>query len=131
MMRAPLLMFIGMLFLAPRFWAEDVPLERWDRLFVVHATSGAKPLLLLVDTGATSMLNVKSFAHDGNPLHMQVNSWNQRTETNAREVTLKELVIGQHRLVQVKLPAIDLTAIGSACGRKLDGILGPDLLEEL
>jgi len=125
------LLFALVLTLAPRGWGEDVPLEKCDRLFVVHATTGAKKLLLLVDTGATSMLNIKSFAHDGDPLHIQVSSWNQTTETNAREVTLKELVIGQHRLKHVKLPAVDLTAIGSACGRKLDGILGTDLLEEL
>ncbi len=125
------LLFALIVILAPRGWAEDVPLERCDRLFVVRATTGAKKLLLLVDTGATSMLNVKSFAHDGDPLHIEVSSWNQTTETSAREVTLKELVIGQHRLLHVKLPAVDLTAIGSACGRKLDGILGTDLLEAL
>jgi len=125
------LLFALIVILAPRGWAEDVPLERCDRLFVVHAASGPRKLLLLVDTGATSMLNIKSFAHDGDPVHIQVNSWNQTAETSAREVTLPELVIGEHRLRQVKLPAVDLTAIGSACGRKLDGILGTDLLEEL
>ena len=49
------LLFALIVILAPRGWAEDVPLERCDRLFVVRATTGAKKLLLLVDTGATRL----------------------------------------------------------------------------
>lgn len=111
--------------------AEDVPLERCDRLVVVRATAGSKSLLLLVDTAATSMLNVKSFAHDGDPSHIVIASWNETIETSARQVTIADLVIGEHHLKKLKLPAVDLSALGLACGRKLDGILGTDLLEAL
>src|SRR5258708_4340105 len=111
--------------------AEDVPLEKCDRLVVVRATAGSKSLLLLVDTAATSMLNVKSFAHDGDPSHIRIASWNETIETSAREVTIADLVIGEHHLKKIKLPAVDLSALGLACGRKLDGILGTDLLEAL
>jgi len=41
------------------------------------------------------------------------------------------LVIGNTKFVRLKLPAVDLSAIGKACGRKIDGILGVDLLARL
>src|SRR5260370_21652082 len=111
--------------------AEDVPLEKCDRLVVVRAAAGSKSLLLLVDTGATSMLNLKSFVHDGDARHIRITSWNETIETSAREVMIADLVIGEHHLKKLKLPAVDLSALGLACGRRLDGILGTDLLEAL
>ncbi|HKM67794.1 MAG TPA: nuclear transport factor 2 family protein [Candidatus Acidoferrum sp.] len=39
--------------------------------------------------------------------------------------------MGNHILVGVKLPAIDLGAIAKACSGVVDGILGVDLLEQL
>jgi predicted aspartyl protease len=111
--------------------AEDVPLESCGPLVVVHASAGSKSLLLLVDTGATSMLSLASFAHDGDPLKIQITSWNNTMDIHAREVTLADLVIGEHHLRNLALPAVDLSAIGRACGKKVDGILGMDLLEQL
>jgi len=40
-------------------------------------------------------------------------------------------VVGRTKLIVLKLPAIDLSAIGKACGRKIDGVLGVDLLARL
>ena len=112
--------------------AEEVRLESCDGLPVIQVTvSGAKSKLrFLVDTAATSMLNSKSFAH-GDSRTVAVTSWSGTVETKSREVTLSELVIGQHRLTGLRLPAVDLSAIGNTCGQRIDGILGVDLLSRL
>jgi hypothetical protein len=44
---------------------------------------------------------------------------------------LPELIIGQHHLKGLRLPAVDLSPIGNACGKRIDGILGVDLLSKL
>ncbi|HEV1996324.1 MAG TPA: nuclear transport factor 2 family protein [Candidatus Acidoferrum sp.] len=51
--------------------------------------------------------------------------------TSAREVSLPELALGNHRLQNLRLPAIDLTPIGKACGKQIDGILGVDLMDKM
>src|SRR6202007_3325797 len=90
------------------------------------SVSGAK-LSFLLDTAATSILNAKSFAH-GSVRKLSVTSWSGTLETKGQKITLDELVIGEHHLRNLTLSAIDLSAIGRACGRQLDGILGIDLL---
>jgi len=42
-----------------------------------------------------------------------------------------DLTLGGHHLRDLKLPAIDLSPIGNACGGPIDGILGVDLLDEM
>jgi hypothetical protein len=73
------------------------------------------------------MLNLESFpqgtAHD-----IRVTSWRGTLATVAREVTLGELTVGRTKILALTLPAIDLSAIGKACGQQIDGILGVDLL---
>jgi len=110
--------------------AEDVPLHTCDRLPVVDVTVSGLQYLFLVDTAATSMLNLGSFSH-GDPRKMSVTSWAGTTETRAQEITLAELILGDHHFKSLKLPAIDLSSIGRACGRRIDGILGIDLLSRL
>jgi ketosteroid isomerase-like protein len=78
--------------------------------------AGAK-LRFLVDTAATSMLNIKSFAH-GDSRTLSVTSWSGTVETKSRQVTLPELVIGDHRLQDLRLPAVDLSAIGATVDLK-------------
>jgi len=87
-------------------------------------------MLFLVDTAATSILNLQSFT-TGNMRDIEVTSWAGTLATSAREVTLKEVVIGNTRLIDLQLPAVDISAVGKACGRKIDGILGVDLLGKL
>jgi len=84
----------------------------------------------LLDTGATTMLNLKSFS-SGRSQKIQVTSWSGTAATSAREVTLPEFTLGAHRLKDLKLPAIDLSPIGKACGGQIDGILGVDLLDKM
>lgn len=115
---------------SPSLHAEDVPLETCDGLPVVHVRVSEASFLFLVDTAATSMLNLKSFTH-GDARKIAVTSWSGTVETKAQEIKLEEFVIGAHHLKGLNLPAVDLSAIGRACGRRIDGILGVDLLSRL
>jgi hypothetical protein len=85
---------------------------------------------LLLDTAATSILNVKSFS-SGVSKEIHVSSWSGMAATSAREVSIPELLLGNHKLQNLKLPAIDLSPIGKACGGQIDGILGVDLLDKM
>lgn len=109
---------------------EEIPLELCDRLpvVVVHVDNAA--MHFLVDTAATSMLNLKSFS-SGRSKQVRVSFWGGTALTSAREVSIPELALGSHRLQDLKLPAVDLSPISKACGCRIDGILGVDLLEKL
>ncbi len=111
-------------------FGEEIPIEKCDRLPVIKLTVSGKEMRFLVDTAATSILNINSFAL-GNSRRIEVTSWSGTVATSAREIMLPEVLIGNHHLHNVKLPAIDLTPIGSACGGNIDGIMGSDLLERL
>jgi hypothetical protein len=108
----------------------EIPLERCDRLPIVIIKVGETNKRFLVDTAATSMLNAKSFP-TGHSKDVRIASWKGTTSASAREVSLAELSLGNRRLVSVKLPAIDLSAIAKACGGPIDGIFGVDLLEQM
>jgi ketosteroid isomerase-like protein len=120
--------------------AEEIHLDSCDGLPVVDVSIGGvkagvqsgvrSKMRFLVDTAATSMLNSKSFSL-GSSRTLSVTSWSGTVETRSREVTLTELVIGDHRLENLHLPAVDLSEIGKACGKRIDGILGVDLLSKL
>lgn len=84
----------------------------------------------LLDTAATTTLNLKSFS-SGRSKEIRISSWSGTAVTSAREVSLPELAFGEHTLRDLKLPAIDLSPIGKACGGKIDGILGVDLLDKM
>ena len=109
---------------------NEIPIERCDRLPIVKVRIGSTEMRFLVDTGATSMLNIKSFS-GGNVKEIQVTSWSGTAATSAREVSIREFSLGNHHLQNVKLPAIDLSPIGKACGGPVDGILGVDLLDKM
>lgn len=55
----------------------------------------------------------------------------ERRRSRAREVFLPQVELGTHKLHDLKLPAIDLSPIGKACGGQIDGILGVDLLDQM
>jgi len=104
-------------------------IERCDLLPIVKCESTARTCLP-ADTAATSMLNLKSFS-SGRSKEIQVTSWSGTAATSAREVFLPEILFGDHRLRDLRLPAIDLSPIGNACGGRIDGILGVDLLDKM
>ncbi len=109
---------------------EEIPIERCDVLPVVSAKVDGKDMRFLLDTAATTMLNVKSFS-SGVSKEVHVSSWSGTAATSAREVSLPEMLLGTHSLKNLKLPAIDLSPIGKACGGRIDGILGVDLLDKM
>jgi hypothetical protein len=94
---------------------DVIPLDRCDRLRTIPVQAGGREWRFLLDTAATSMLNIRSFS-EGNSKAIQITSWSGTAATSAREVTL---------------PAIDLTPISKTCGGPIDGILGVDLIEIL
>jgi ketosteroid isomerase-like protein len=108
---------------------SEIPLQRCDRLPIVIIEVDQAEMHFLVDTAATSMLNLKSFS-TGDSKQVHISSWNGTKSASAREVFLPEMRLGNRRLVDVKLPAIDLSAIAKACGGPIDGIFGVDLLEQ-
>jgi len=110
--------------------SNDIPIERCDLLPVVKLRIDGADMRFLLDTGATTMLNLKSFS-SGRSKQIQVTSWSGTAATSAREVSLPELTLGSHRLRDLKLPAIDLSPIAKACGSPIDGILGVDLLDKM
>jgi hypothetical protein len=110
--------------------AQEIPLKHCDTLPVIEVAVGEQSMLFLVDTAATSMLNLKSFA-SGKAQGTRVTSWTGTLATSGRQVTLDELTVGNTKLIRLEMLAIDLSAIGKACGRKIDGILGVDLLAKL
>lgn len=109
---------------------NEVPIERCDRLPIVKVRIGSREMRFLVDTAATTILNLKSFS-SGRFKEIQISSWSGTAATSAREVFIPELLLGSHHLRDLKLPAIDLSPIGNACGGPIDGILGVDLLDKM
>ena len=109
---------------------DEIPIERCDRLPVVKVHIAGKDMHFLLDTAATTMLNLKSFA-GGRSKEAHIASWAGTAATSAREVSIPELALGKHTLRDLKLPAIDLSPIGAACGGPIDGILGVDLLDRM
>jgi hypothetical protein len=110
--------------------ADEIPIEKCDLLPVVRVKIAGNEMRFLLDTGATTILNLHSFTAGGLK-EIQISSWNGTAATSAREVRVPELTLGSHRLKDLRLPAIDLSPIGKACGGQVDGILGVDLLDKM
>jgi hypothetical protein len=109
---------------------NEIPIEKCDVLPVVKVKVDGAEMRFLLDTGATTMLNIRSFS-TGRSKDVEVTSWTGTAATSAREVRLPVLALGSHELKDLKLPAIDLSPIGRACGGQIDGILGVDLLDRM
>jgi ketosteroid isomerase-like protein len=110
--------------------AQETALETCDVLPIVEVrVSGAK-FYFLVDTAATSILNMSSF-RAGESRTIAVTSWSGTAETKATQVRISDLSLGDRHFENLVLPAVDLSGIGRACGRQIDGILGIDLLRKL
>jgi hypothetical protein len=114
----------------PLHGQDKVKLERCDVLPIIPVRVDGKELKFLLDTGATTLLNIKTFT-EGQSKTIQIASWAGSAATSAREVLIPELAIGDRKLRNVKLPAVDLSPIGKACGGQIDGLLGVDILEKM
>src|SRR5260370_3681492 len=71
--------------------AQEIPLERCDKLPVIEGTVGGQSMLFLVDTAATSFLNLQSFA-EGQTRDDGMTAWAGTLGTSAEGATLQEKV---------------------------------------
>jgi hypothetical protein len=128
--RWALLSFVFAALLAHAQSPNEIPLEPCDRLAVVRVEVDHTEMRFLVDSGATTILNVNSFkgARDGT---IKIHAWNGNVATSAREVSVGALRLGSHEVRNLKLPAVDLSPIGKACGGQIDGLFGVDLMEAM
>ena len=109
---------------------EEIAIVTCDVLPVVEVQVSGLRFHFLVDTAATSMLNVNSFAV-GKARNIAATSWSGTAETKAKQVTINDLSVGDHHFYKLVLPSVDLSAIARACGRQIDGVLGIDLLRKV
>ena len=111
--------------------AEEVPLKSCKQLPIVQVTVSNRQFQFLVDTAATiTLLNRNSFSSP-NSTEITMNSWNGTYSTSGREILMSDFRIGEHRLLNLRLLAVDLTSLERSCGRRVDGVLGVDLIAQL
>lgn len=114
--------------------AIEVKLVPCDRLFLVPVTVEGREHLFLLDTGATSILDLGTFASLESAASVggvDVTSWSDRGAAKGRIIKVKVLRFGERELRDLRLSAVDLSMLNTACGKKVDGLLGADLLEKL
>lgn len=124
------LLFVLMLLAADSTSAEEIAIVTCDVLPVVEVRVSGSEFHFLVDTAATSILNITSFAA-GESRTIAVTSWSGTADAKAKRVPINDLSLGNRHFHNLVLPAVDLSGIGRACGRQIDGILGIDLLRKL
>ena len=111
--------------------AQEVALESCFGLPTMQVSLGGQSYRFLVDTAASSsLLDIKSFPY-GEPREESISSWDATSTVLGRKVSPGDLVIAGHRLANLRLAAVDLSRMRQTCGKKIDGILGADLLERL
>ena len=126
-----LLIFIACAIAAAPARAQDVPLQNCGGLLTIPVSAGNHSFTFLVDTAANStFLNIKSFPY-GISKPATIANWRGTDSTLGRDVYLDDLVIGTQHLKDLKLSAIDLSSMQQACGKRIDGVLGANLLERL
>jgi hypothetical protein len=111
--------------------AQEIPLDNCRQLPIVKATVEGHTVQFLLDTGAAvTLLNLKSFS-SLDAAEITLESWSGTVGTRAREVTLHDLTIGEHTLANLKLLAVDLATLERSCQKRVDGVLGADLIQKL
>ena len=111
--------------------AQDVPLDNCKQLPMIKANVGKHQFQFLLDTGASgTLLNQKSFP-SLDTTEIMLESWNGRKGAQAHPVVLPDLRIGEHSLYNLKLLALDLTDLERSCQKRVDGVLGADLIAQL
>lgn len=125
-----LLMFMAF-FVSLAGHAQEIPLEACQQLPIVKAKVGKRQYQFLVDTGAAAtLLNQKSFSSlDSTEITLE--SWNGRSGVQAHQVVLPDFTIGESSLTNLKLLALDLTSLERSCQKRLDGVLGADLIAKI
>lgn len=112
-------------------WAQEVPLDNCRELPIVKATVGKRQFQFLLDTGASlTLLNKKSFS-SLETTEVRMESWTGSRGTPAGVVILPQFSIGDHSLFNLKLLAVDLATVERSCEKRVDGVLGADLIAKL
>src|SRR5260370_16806983 len=92
------LVFLCLLLARDPLAAQEVPLERCDRLPAIRVeVAGHAPMLFLVDTAATSLLNLQSFLV-GDSREVAISPYPGPANTRALEVTPPKLNSAIYRL---------------------------------
>jgi len=126
-----LLVLVAMVSLAGWAQAQEVPLDNCRELPIVKATVNNKQFHFLLDTGASlTLLNQKTFSSI-ETREITMESWNGTTGAPAHEVILRDFTIGDHSLYNLKMVAVDLTTVERSCQKRVDGVLGADLISRL
>jgi hypothetical protein len=110
--------------------AEEIPIQRCDGLPVIKTRLNHADMFFLLDTASTTTLNLKSFS-SGRSKRIPVTTWTGTTTADGRQISVPELTVGNHQFRDLTLPAVDLSTIEQACGSRIDGILGFDLLDKM
>src|SRR5437016_7280243 len=125
-----LLAILFMLTISVGVYAQDVHLESCRQLPIVKVTVSKQQFQFLLDTGAAAtLLNLKSFS-SADATEVTMESWTGSASAAGRQVVLHDLAIGDQALENLKLLAIDLTPLERSCQRRVDGVLGADLIEK-
>ena len=112
-------------------WTQEIPLDSCNGLSIVKISVAKHQYQFLLDTGAvTTLLNLKSFS-SMKATAITMESWNGTVSANGREVMLPDVTIGEHTLANVRLVSVDLTPLERSCQRRVDGVLGADLIKKL
>ncbi|HXZ81454.1 MAG TPA: nuclear transport factor 2 family protein [Terriglobales bacterium] len=125
-----LLLLVVMPLAADSISAQEIAIVTCDVLPVVEVRVSGLKFHFLVDTAATSVLNIGSFA-TGEAKTIPLTSWSGTADAKGKQVTINDLSVGDRHFHNLVLPAVDLSGIGRACGRQIDGILGIDLLRKM
>jgi hypothetical protein len=111
--------------------AQEIPLDNCRQLPIVSATVNKQQRHFLLDTGAaTTLLNLNSFS-SADATEVTMESWSGAAATVARKVTLRDFSLGERRLDNLTLLAVDLTPLERSCQKRVDGVLGADMIARL
>ena len=106
-----------------------VPLKSCDRLLLAPVEVDGHRYDFLVDTGATTILNARTFR--GNARDVVINSYRGESSMKGANVHVREFRLGNAKARDLNFKAIDRSAIGESCGGRIDGLLGVDMLGKL
>ena len=124
-------LFVFLVLLSAAAGAQEIPLQNCRQLPIVKISVEKRQVQFLLDTGAAAtMLNLKSFSSPESTA-ITMESWSGAVSANGREVVVHDFTLGEHELHNLKLLAVDLTPLERSCQKRIDGVLGADLIAKL
>ena len=111
----------------------ELKLVACSHVLVAQAKVDGVDRTFVIDTGSTTMMNDQTFS-DVRSLPQSdsyLTTFMGRRAVPARFLLIGEFEFGGRKLVNIKLPAVDLSMTKLFCGKQFDGVLGTDLLTKL